>query len=59
MHVLLELIVGLVALLAAATLSPFGVDLQTPRGGDREVHRVSDCNERSSTATKVASSPDC
>jgi hypothetical protein len=43
MQALVELIAGLIALLAAAVLSQFGVDTQAPRQPDREVHRTSDC----------------
>lgn len=43
MQALVELIAGLIAMLAAATLSQFGVDLDVPRKAEREVHRVSDC----------------
>ena len=45
MQALVELIAGLIAMLAAVTLSQFGVDL-TPRAqGDREIHRVAHCED--------------
>jgi hypothetical protein len=41
---LIELLVGLIALLAAAVLSPLGINLHS---GDqnREVHRIHDCGD--------------
>lgn len=45
MQALIELLVGFIALLAAAALSPFGVDLQNAPKAEREVHRVSDCHQ--------------
>ena len=43
MQALIELLSGLIALLAAAALSQFGVDM-TPRiSPQREVHRVQSC----------------
>lgn len=43
MQALIELLSGLIALLAAAALTQFGVDL-TPRvSPEREVHRVQAC----------------
>lgn len=43
MQALIELLSGLIALLAAAALAQFGVDL-TPRvDTQREVHRVQSC----------------
>ncbi len=56
MQALIELIAGFIVLLAAAALSQFGVDLQTPRKAEREVHRVSDCAEPA-TATALVSKP--
>jgi hypothetical protein len=44
---LIELLAGFIALLAAAALAQFGVDLTTA-SPEREVHRVTDCR---STAT--------
>ncbi len=47
MQVLIELIAGLIALLAALALSQFGVDLH-PDKTDREITRVLDCGEGAS-----------
>ena len=54
MQALVEMIAGLIALLAAATLSQFGVDLDAPRKAEREVHRVSDCRDAASPAKLIA-----
>lgn len=43
MQALIEFIAGFIALLAAAVLSQFGVDMNMPSHNDREVHRVQDC----------------
>ncbi len=51
---LIELLAGFIALLAAAALAQFGVDLSTAKP-DREVHRVTDCREPAST-TLIATS---
>lgn len=45
MQVLIELIAGFVALLAAFALSQFGVDLRPDGKPDREIQRVLDCGE--------------
>ncbi len=45
MQWLIEMVAGFVALLAAAALSQFGLDLNAPRDSDREVHRVRDCDQ--------------
>ena len=45
MQVLVELIAGFIAMLAAVALAQFGVDLSPSRAPDREVHRVVDCGE--------------
>ncbi len=57
---LIELLAGLIALLAAAALGQFGVDLNKAPHPEREVHRVSDCPDapsRSLIATRR--SDDC
>lgn len=61
MQALVDLFAGLVALLLAATLSQFGVDLHAGRGGDREVHRVRDCppTPAAPSAASAPDSPDC
>jgi hypothetical protein len=54
MQALIEFIAGFVALLAAAALSQFGVDLDSRRTPDREIYRVRDCDEGSSAAVLAA-----
>lgn len=54
MQALIELIAGFIVLLAAAALSQFGVDLQSARPSDREVHRVSDCPDPVSSTVLVS-----
>ncbi len=56
MQALIELIAGFIVLLAAAALSQFGVDLQSARQSEREVHRVTDCSDPA-TPTAVAAKP--
>ncbi len=53
---LIELLAGFIALIAAAALSQFGVDLNSPRQGEREVHRVADCRD-APTTTSIVSTP--
>lgn len=45
MRVLIELIAGFVALLAAFALAQFGVDLGPGPKSDREIQRVLDCGD--------------
>lgn len=60
MQMLLELLAGLIAMLAAAALSQFGVDLHAPRTVDREIQRVQDCKDAPASAAIVAAAPrDC
>jgi len=59
MQVLVELIAGLVALLAALVLSQFGVDIHAPPAADREVHRVKDCRADDAATFKSDARPDC
>lgn len=54
MQALIELIAGFIALLAAAALSQFGVDLQPSRNDDREVHRVADCRDAPAKAMLIS-----
>jgi hypothetical protein len=55
MQALIELIAGFVALLAAAALSQFGLDLTTPQENQREIHRIRDCGgEKASPAVLAA-----
>jgi len=51
---LIELIAGFVALLAAAALSQFGLDLNTPQDNQPEIHRVRDCGGEKPTSTMLA-----
>ena len=57
MQALIEFIAGFVAMLAAATLSQFGVDLDWRQAPQREIHRVRDCGDGPS-ATVLAASTD-
>ncbi|MDO9587953.1 MAG: hypothetical protein Q8R45_02005 [Brevundimonas sp.] len=62
MQALIEFIAGFVAMLAAAALSQFGVDLDAAQKPQREIHRVRDCNDGPSSAVLAASaerSQDC
>ena len=45
MQALIEMIIGFIALLAAAALSQFGLQVDTPKKSEREVHRVNDCGD--------------
>jgi hypothetical protein len=49
-----ELIAGFIALLAAAVLSQFGVDIHSPPKADREVHRTADCRAETPASTLVS-----
>jgi hypothetical protein len=51
MQALIEFIAGFVAMLAAAALSQFGVDLDAPQKPQREIHRVRDCGDGPPAAT--------
>lgn len=60
MQALIEMLIGLIALLAAAALSQFGVDLTAPSKPDREVQRVQDCGDaRPAAALNAAKSTSC
>lgn len=54
MQALVEFIAGFIALLAAAVLSQFGVDIDAPRPPDREVHRTADCRSHAPASTLVS-----
>jgi hypothetical protein len=56
MQALIEMIAGFVVLLAAAALSQFGLDLNTPQDSQREVHRIRDCGGEKAPATLLAAS---
>ncbi len=43
MQALIDIIAGLVALIAAAALSLFGVSMSTPETARPEIHRMTDC----------------
>lgn len=59
MQALIELLAGFIALLAAAALAQFGVDLSST-SPEREVHRVSDCQNSSPAAMiSVRHKDDC
>lgn len=56
---LIELLAGLIALLAAAALSPLGISLHSA-DQDREVHRVNDCGDPGAPAAFTnRSNTDC
>ena len=46
MQALIEMIIGFIALLAAAALSQFGLQLDAPEKPQREIHRVRDCGDK-------------
>ena len=54
MQALIEMIIGFIALLAAAALSQFGLHLDAPDKPRREVHRVQDCDDKPATALLAA-----
>lgn len=55
MQALIEFIAGFVAMLAAAALSQFGVDLDASQKPQREIHRVRDCGDGPSAAVLAGS----
>lgn len=56
MQALVELIIGFVALVAAAALSQFGLQLDAPEKSEREIHRVHDeCDAKPAAAFFSAS----
>lgn len=55
MQALIDLIAGFIALLAAAALSQFGVDLHRSSAPEREVHRVVDCPQAPARSSTIAS----
>ena len=54
MQALIEMIIGFIALLAAAALSQFGLQLDAPDKPRREVHRVRDCGDEPAAAVLAA-----
>lgn len=61
MQALIEMIIGFIALLAAAALSQFGLQLDAPKKSEREVHRVQDCGEAPAAGVIAGTGrrPDC
>jgi hypothetical protein len=62
MQALIEFIAGFGAMLAAATLSLFGDDLDWRQTPQREIHRVRDCGDSAPATVLVASAdrtPEC
>lgn len=59
MQMLLEMLAGLIALLAAAALSQFGVDLHAPRQSEREIQRVQECKDAPAASIAVAAPRSC
>lgn len=60
MQAVIEMLIGLIALLAAAALSHFGVDMNSPKKSDREVQRVEKCGgEAPATHIRVKAKPAC
>ena len=57
MQALTELIAGVIAMLAAAALAQFGVDLNQPSHSQREVHRIKDCGDRKPAAAVAVERP--
>tara|TARA_R110002051_G_scaffold27313_2_gene65774 strand:+ start:249 stop:629 length:381 start_codon:yes stop_codon:yes gene_type:complete len=58
MQALIQMIAGFIALLAAAALSQFGVNMHAPRQADREIHRVTDCENTPTTVITPAAGTD-
>ncbi len=56
MQALIDIIAGFVALIAAAALSLFGVDMSPPQKTNTEIHRVRDCSGGASSTVLAASS---
>lgn len=54
MQALIEMIIGFIALLAAAALSQFGLQLDAPEKSQREIHRVRDCDDKPAGAVFAA-----
>ncbi len=46
MQALIQMIISFVAMLAAAALSQFGLQLDSPQKPQREIHRVRDCGDK-------------
>lgn len=59
MQILLEMVKGLIAIIAAAALAPFGVELHAPRSVDREVERIQVCAPEQGKGIAVKTPTDC
>ncbi|GAD59706.1 hypothetical protein IWC96_04700 [Brevundimonas sp. BAL450] len=58
MQTLIQMIIRLVAAIAAAALAQFGVDVNTPEA-EREVRRMADCTEQVAELTAPPPSHNC
>ena len=58
MQTLIQMIIRLVAAIAAAALVQFGVDVNTPEA-EREVRRMADCTEQVAELTAPPPSHNC
>lgn len=59
MHLLLDMLRGLIAFIAVSTLSWFGVEMHMPRAMDREIERVQICPPDEATAVKAKPNKAC
>ena len=61
MQALIEMIIGFIAMLAAAALAQFGVESRAEPTSRPEVHRVTDCEKRPASTVLVgtATERDC
>lgn len=50
MQALIQLIISIIAMMAAAVLAQFGLNLDAREAPQREIHRVRDCGETGTTA---------
>ncbi|WP_420479840.1 hypothetical protein [Brevundimonas sp. FT23028] len=55
MQALINLIAGFIAMLAAAALSQFGLDIDASPKPEREIHRVRDCGPETPAAAITGS----
>lgn len=53
MQALIEMIIGFIAMLAAAALAQFGVESRAEPTSRPEVHRVTDCDKQPPSAVLV------
>jgi len=58
MQALIEMLIGFIAMLAAAALSQFGVNLDAQHKTDREVHRIHDCPDTAQASRLLAAVDD-